>query len=212
MRSNIVVIFDLDGVVADTVEVLFEIYLEILEGFNVRGSRDEFAELNGLKIEEIAFLLVKRYALPVSGADLKESFLSEFRRIYKTAALMDGLLAAIESLRRAEVRLALASSATRADIQTILSRFSLESHFDFVASGDDVMRAKPFPDIYNLVRERLTGREYYVIEDSQNGVLAASRAGMTAIFFNPNGQPAIKFASFEISHLSELEGIIDGAL
>ncbi len=55
--------------------------------------------------------------------------------------------------------------------------------FDFVFAGDVVSRKKPDPEIYNLALEKtgLEPEECVVIEDSRNGVLAATAAGMRVV-------------------------------
>jgi len=55
--------------------------------------------------------------------------------------------------------------------------------FDFVLAGDVVSRKKPDPEIYNLALEKtgLEPEECVVIEDSRNGVLAATAAGMRVV-------------------------------
>ena len=55
--------------------------------------------------------------------------------------------------------------------------------FDFVLAGDVVSKKKPDPEIYNLALERtgLKPEECVVVEDSRNGVLAATGAGMHVV-------------------------------
>jgi len=55
--------------------------------------------------------------------------------------------------------------------------------FDFVLAGDVVSRKKPDPEIYNLALEKtgLEPEECVVIEDSRNGVVAATAAGMRVV-------------------------------
>lgn len=58
-----------------------------------------------------------------------------------------------------------------------------KKHFKAILAGDVVSKKKPDPEIYNLAKERLglKGNECVVIEDSQNGLLAAKAAGMHCI-------------------------------
>lgn len=55
--------------------------------------------------------------------------------------------------------------------------------FEAVLAGDVVAKKKPSPEIYDLAKQRLGlgGRDCVVIEDSRNGLLAATGAGMPCL-------------------------------
>ena len=65
-------------------------------------------------------------------------------------------------------------------VQRVLDVLGLADAFDFVATRDDVEHGKPDPEIYLLAAEHLgiPAERCVAIEDSPNGVLSASRAGM----------------------------------
>jgi beta-phosphoglucomutase-like phosphatase (HAD superfamily) len=73
------------------------------------------------------------------------------------------------------------SSAAR--VAEILAALDLSASFDFIASGDDVERGKPDPEIYTLVATHFgfEGHECLVIEDSPDGVKAGLDAGMHVV-------------------------------
>ena len=68
-------------------------------------------------------------------------------------------------------------------VQKELKEGDLLEFFDVVIGGDMVERSKPAPDIFLMACERLGAvpEETYVIEDSYNGIRAASAANMIAI-------------------------------
>ncbi len=83
-------------------------------------------------------------------------------------------------------------------INTHLKRLGLLGEFDFVVTFDDVENAKPAPDIFLKVLERagVSAENALVLEDSQNGILAAHHAGIRAIAV-PN--PITKIQDFSLA-------------
>lgn len=208
MGNSLAVIFDLDGVMIDTVASLYKIYMNILDSFDVNGSRDEFNQLNGRKLEEIVSFLVQQHCLFKYENEIKKRFETSFSLLYTQIDLMTGILPVLEILKKYTAIICLASSSSRSNIDIVLQRFNLNHFFDFIISGDDVTRAKPYPDIYNLAKEQCNCNEHFVIEDSLNGIQAAQRAGLIAIYYNPNMEPNGQRSCYNISDLSDIPKIV----
>ena len=77
----------------------------------------------------------------------------------------------------------LATMSYRSYVLRVLEILELKDAFDFVASREDVENAKPDPEIYLFVANRLAmpALDCLVIEDSPSGVKAALAAGMACI-------------------------------
>lgn len=92
---------------------------------------------------------------------------------------------AAELLRaaRGRVKMALASSSSRRLVDAVVRRFELASTLDVIVSGDEVVHAKPAPDIFLLAAERLgVGcADCVVLEDSLAGATAGRAAGALVI-------------------------------
>jgi len=97
--------------------------------------------------------------------------------------LRQGVARLIDEARRAEVKLAIATTTTLANIEALL-RTTLGSDalslFSVIGAGDQVSRKKPAPDIYEwVIRElSLPAASCIAIEDSANGLAAAKGAGL----------------------------------
>jgi HAD superfamily hydrolase (TIGR01509 family) len=89
----------------------------------------------------------------------------------------------LESARRLGLRLAVASSSPRSWVAGHLERLRLIDHFEALACGDEVPRTKPDPAVYQaaLAALGLGPQEVIALEDSPNGSLAASRAGIFCV-------------------------------
>jgi len=176
------VIFDLDGLLADTEPLHCRAYQEALqlEGITLteseyiehwvregRGIGDWLAQ-RGLSLDPLALRLQKskRYL------ELLSSMLRP----------MDGVFQLLDSLHPAKT-LALASSSYRDAVEGVLAGLNIAHYFKAVVSGLDVPRVKPAPDIF-LAAARLVGAtpsECVVLEDAEKGIIAAHRAGMPCI-------------------------------
>jgi HAD superfamily hydrolase (TIGR01509 family) len=97
--------------------------------------------------------------------------------------MMPGLVEVLEAIEKAGIPKAIATSSSRRLATETLNTFALIPRFEFVITGDDVVRGKPDPEIYLAAAERLRLQpaEIMVLEDSVNGSLAASRAGMFTV-------------------------------
>lgn len=96
---------------------------------------------------------------------------------------LPGVVALLESVRAHRLRTAVASTSRLARVRELLEQLGLTDKFDAVAAGDEVPRAKPAPDVYQLAARRLAvaAPACVALEDSESGVRAAKAAGMRCI-------------------------------
>ena len=105
--------------------------------------------------------------------------------------LRTGVRRLLEEARAADLRLAIATTTTPANV-TALLRYSLapdaESWFEVIAAGDIVPAKKPAPDIYLWAMDQMGLRpdQCLALEDSENGVRSARDAGIAAILVSVN--------------------------
>lgn len=176
------VIFDLDGLLADTECLHCRAYQMALSEHGVELRDDDYAEhwvrfgngivdwvnLRGLALDPDALRLRKaRHYLDLLASSLRP---------------MEGALELLDFLR-GKVKIALASSSYRDAIDGVLAGLAIGHFFEVVVSGLDVARVKPAPDIF-LKAARDLGvppSQCLVFEDAEKGVVAAHRAGMRCI-------------------------------
>jgi HAD superfamily hydrolase (TIGR01509 family) len=96
-----------------------------------------------------------------------------------------GILRIIDEAIAAGVKLGVCTTSNPKFIDAVLDLFGPErkAAFDFVHAGDVVAKKKPAPDIYRLALETLglPPQDCMVIEDSRNGLLAATGAGLPTL-------------------------------
>ncbi|MEN7538604.1 HAD-IA family hydrolase [Aurantiacibacter flavus] len=96
-----------------------------------------------------------------------------------------GVLRIIDEARAAGVRLGVCTTSNAKFIDAVLDLFGAErkAAFEFVHAGDVVSKKKPDPEIYNLALKTLglPASDCVVVEDSRNGLLASTGAGIPTL-------------------------------
>lgn len=197
-------IFDCDGVLADTerfghLPAFNATFREF--GLPVQWSEEEYGRLlaiGGGK-ERMATLLTPAFVaangLPTDPDGQAAQLASWHKR--KTAIYTEmvaqgrlpvrpGIRRIIEATQDAGWTLAVASTSAEASVRAILDEAvgpARAARFDLLLAGDVVAHKKPAPDIYRLALERLSvqAASVLVIEDSRNGLLAATGAGLRCL-------------------------------
>lgn len=176
------VVFDFDGTILDTETREFhhwqQLYREhgrelgLADWQRGIGTWDAFDPWAGLPDhvradrEAVRSALHERIVSDIAGQDLRP-----------------GVREVLEAVRRAGLRLALATSSDRAWVTRWMEQHGLAELFEVMVTRDDVRRVKPDPELYVLAAERLglgTG-ECVAVEDSLNGATAAVAAGMRVV-------------------------------
>ena len=90
---------------------------------------------------------------------------------------------ALQQMKKMGLKLAVCSSSSYDLIVTSLKEMGILEYFDFIESGENCKRSKPYPDIYLLAQEALQVRkeECLVYEDSTAGIQAGISAGIRTV-------------------------------
>jgi beta-phosphoglucomutase family hydrolase len=210
--SSKALIWDLDGVIADTALFHFRAWQRVAGDRGIAFTDADFRQTFGKRNPEI--IAEKFGQVPPQEADeiarTKEAI---FRRIAKQSIKpFPGVLSLLLSVRAAGWSTALASSTPPENIRLILASLEISGLFDAVVSSADVERGKPDPEGFLLAAERLgvAPDDCVVIEDAVAGVAAAKNASMKCIAVT-NTHPAEKLAEAD-KVVDTLEGITPEAV
>ena len=185
--QGLALIFDLDGVVVDSMPVHTLAWERYLERLGIH-SPEIVAQMHGRRNDEIVRMFVDSNtaeAVVHGHGAAKEQLFRDLIGADLASHLVPGLGEFLTSA--AGTPLGVASNAEPANVNFVLdfvlNEAALRTHFQVVADGTAVERDKPFPDIYLHVAERLGVRaeNCVVFEDSPVGILAARRAGMRVV-------------------------------
>jgi len=177
------VIFDLDGVIADTHPLHTIAWRRLLEE---QGKKPTEAELAVIREGKKRTDILVQFFGALSAEEIynlgvrKDELLRTASEKVKPVA---GLIEFLDELETFQIPKAVATSASRLRAEKILSELHLSKRFVAVITGDDVQRGKPDPSIFLLAANHLGSRasEVLVIEDSIAGVRAAKSAGMKCV-------------------------------
>jgi HAD superfamily hydrolase (TIGR01509 family) len=177
------VVFDLDGVLLDSERLWDQARREVASGHHGRWRADATAAMLGMSSVEWS-----AYMRDTLGVDLAPdhivdlvvaNLLEQYRR---RLPLVPG---AAEAVRRIGRRwpLALASSAGRKVIDTVLAVAGLQHEFQATVSSEEVPRGKPAPDVYLEAASRLgqPPPACAAVEDSANGIRSGLAAGLRVV-------------------------------
>lgn len=175
------VLFDFDGVIADTEESNVKYLGKALAVFGVVITPEEQAQLVGMNDPRILEKMLRRARPPVT----LEQLLEERKRQGNTyeddpdLAPTPGVIEFLHRLRAAGKRIALVSSTSARLILAALNRLGLTGFFDVIICGDMVSEKKPSPECYRKAMALLRARpeECVIVEDSPVGIRAGKAAG-----------------------------------
>jgi len=191
------VLFDLDGVLVESVDVWLSAFNDTLRELGLPSiSREEFIKKHwgkstvenfrsmGLGMEAVLRCwrkyLDRLHEIKLFPASKK--VLREVRKKYKTA---------------------LVTNTPKQGVESLLRRLGILDSFDLIVTGDDVREGKPSPEIVLLACERLgiSPAEALLVGDTQSDVEAGRRAGCRVVGIGIE-------ADFTIKNIAELEPLL----
>ena len=179
------VIFDMDGVLADSEPLYLAGINQVLEAYGVELTPAENEETIGTTVEVTWSKVIERFSLP---PEAYEECVRRYDHAMETLLRepqepLPGVRPLLAELRRRGTPYALASSAWPNWIASLLAATSLEDSFDVIVSRTMVEHGKPAPDIFLYSAERLgvAPERCIVLEDTPTGIAAAKAAGMYAV-------------------------------
>jgi len=175
------VIFDLDGVLADSEPWWNEIDKKLLGEYGVAYRGEHHRHVLGVSYRLAVEFYKKAFGLSASTEELmrrRGEIAAEF--FADRVGLFPSAKATLEELRLMNLRLAVATSSVSASARPFLDRHQLTAFFDVIVTGDEIERGKPHPDIYLRAAEKLgvPAAECLAIEDAPSGIAAAKAARM----------------------------------
>ena len=186
------VIFDLDGVVADSEPISAEADDIVLAKYGIKKTPEEKMRSFGRTFEDIFGDILLARKRNIGLQHLKEEKNRVLRKLLKGRLKpVENSLELVGFLLKKGFKLALATSSQREKMAMELEELGIEHLFRIKVSGDDVEKGKPDPEIFLKAAELLNVRpgECAVIEDSGFGVRAAKSAGMFSIGFRSPNSP-----------------------
>lgn len=204
------VVFDLDGVLLDSEQLWDQARREVVARLRGRWRKEATASMQGMSSPEWSSYMHEQLGLDLAPVRIAELVVDELLARYERE--LPFLPGACDAVRRigASWPLALASSANRVVIDTVLALAGLQELFSVTVSSEEVRRGKPSPDVYLEAARRLgeaPGR-CAAVEDSANGIRSALAAGTQVVAVpNPHFPPPpeiLASAARVVEHVGDL--------
>lgn len=188
------VIFDLDGVLADTSEYHYLSWKRLADEEGIPFDREANEAIRGLARRDSLLYLLGDSAKQIPGGnprvtesqfqammDRKNRYYLDLIEHLNPADLLPGVGGLLEELKAAGIKIALGSSSKNA--QDVIQRLGVVDYIDAIADGYSVVNPKPAPEVFLQAAAKigLTPAECLVVEDADAGVEAASAAGMRSV-------------------------------
>jgi beta-phosphoglucomutase-like phosphatase (HAD superfamily) len=175
------VIFDLDGVLADSEPWWNEIDAKLLAEYGVTYHGEYHKNVVGVSYRLAVEFYKKAFGLSAPTEKMmrrRGEIATEF--FAKRVGLFANVKEVLKELWQMKLRLAVATSSVSASARPFLDRHQLTGFFEVIVTGEQVEHGKPAPDIYLCAAEKLgvPADACLVVEDALPGVAAGRSAKM----------------------------------
>jgi HAD superfamily hydrolase (TIGR01509 family) len=209
------IIFDLDGVLADSEPWWNEIDAKLLAEYGVNYRGEYHQNVLGVSYRLAVEFYKKAFGLSVPTEEMmrrRGEIATEF--FASRVGLFPNVKEVLAKLRQMRLHLAVATSSVGTSARPFLDRHQLTKFFEVIVTGEEVEHGKPAPDIYLCAAEKLgvSVQSCVVVEDALAGVAAAKAANMRVAaipdtrFVNPREYE--KKADYVLSSLKELPALV----
>jgi beta-phosphoglucomutase-like phosphatase (HAD superfamily) len=181
------ILFDHDGTLVDSEIIHYQLWEEILKSYGICMTLDDYVKYNaGIPTPQNAQRMVGKYDLP----GITDDHLIEDKNIATTAwlsnhyfPLMPNAGEVLDYFFENNMKLAVVTGASSEGVHSTVTAHDLSGHFSTIVSGDDVENSKPAADCYLLAVHKLglNPGQCIAIEDTENGVLAATSANIPCV-------------------------------
>lgn len=177
-------VFDFDGVIADTEPLYWRAWCELLKPYAVPFAWEDYCRIGrGIRDEKMLPSFAEIVADSEAMAQIARR-LPERKEMVRKWKLEDPPIAKataqlLKSLK--DWRLGLVTSSDHADIEMLLQHAGIADCFEACVFGEEITRHKPDPAPYLLIRQKLHISGGVAFEDSDAGMLSASAAGFQTI-------------------------------
>ena len=195
------VIFDMDGVLADTEPLHAETYVRVFREMGLELTVEEYLDMvtrGQMDVRDVYQSIGGDMAYWKEVMDTKSVMVKAM--LAERDVLLPGVVDLLQSLKTAGIPTAVATAAGKRSLGMMLDRFDLRRYFDEFVTWEDVQASKPDPEAFIIAAQKLgvTSEDCVVIEDSPRGVLAAHRARMKCIAVPNNSTSEGDFSTADL--------------
>lgn len=219
MARPMVLIFDCDGTLLDSMGMWLTCQPRLLASYGISTVPDDFAAFEHLAFEDECAAYHDTWGIGSSGRDVMDRFNEMLEREYRESVpALPGVRDLLDEAQAAGALMAIATSTPAHLVQIGLEANGLDRYFAAIATTGEAGRSKSFPDVYDLALHRACARggidavareEAWVFEDAPFGLKSAGDAGYNTVgIFDPAGraerETVFRLADLPVDSLEEI--------
>lgn len=194
------VLFDFDGTLADSNELINLTHLTVLEElFPGEYSLDSVRQFNGPSLQEVYKTLV-----PNQADEMVEKYRSINSSLHdEMIRLFDGVEEELRRLKNAEVKLAVVSTKREDMIKRGMKVLGIENIFEVIIGADSYTHFKPHPEpIYRAMAElNATHSKTIMVGDNGHDIEAAKNAGIPGVWVDWSQKTLAEMKPYNPDHI-----------
>jgi beta-phosphoglucomutase family hydrolase len=202
------VLWDMDGVIADSGPYHLAAWQEIFGPRGVKFTAGDFKHSFGLRNDNIIRNTLGEGVTQEEVDAIAGAKEEAFRRLARgKIKALPGALELFKLLKREGFSMAIASSTPAENIELVTGSLGIAGYFQVIVNGHEVTRGKPDPQVFLLAAQRLGVKpaNCLVIEDAVAGVAAAKKAGMYCLAVaNTHSRQELKEADLIVDTLEKV--------
>ena len=181
------IIFDLDGVIADTVHLYYKANKKVADQLNVSFSEEFNQRLQGISRVKTVEIIAAQGNVCLTEVE-KEQLADEMNKHYQALIkemtrdhLLPGIQLLVEDCKKQGIKMGIASSSSNAN--TVIDALGIRSFFDCIVDVRKIKKGKPDPEIFLTAADQLKVKPYacVAIEDGEAGIKAINQTDMVSI-------------------------------
>ncbi len=206
------VIFDMDGVLVDSMPYHFIAWYEALQPLGIRVSAFEVYEREGERWEKSLRDFITQGGLKPTPELIRKVFLRRrriFRKYFKRT-IFSGVEECLCALKKKGLILGIVTGTPMPQLKKILPR-KIRSYFDTIVTGDSVKKGKPHPEPFLKAAKNLNLKPFQclVIENAPLGIKSAKAAGMYCLAITTSLPEAyLKEANTVVNSLKDVVAVL----
>ncbi|MGJ7922684.1 beta-phosphoglucomutase [Neobacillus sp. LXY-4] len=207
-RTLKAVIFDMDGVIADTLELYYITEKRIADYLQIPFTHEDSEKYKGVERKKIIESMVERSAKKLSFlekeelADQKNIHYQQLIQTLDEKAILPGMEQFIVDLKNNHMKMAVASSSS--NVKIVLQKLGLIDYFDVIVDPSSLNKGKPDPEIFLKAATELgiSPENCAAIEDGEAGMKAIKSTKMFSIGIGTN--KTVKTADWHVVNTEEI--------
>jgi beta-phosphoglucomutase-like phosphatase (HAD superfamily) len=185
-------IFDMDGLLIDSERIIMQACIAAASEFGIVYTLADYVELIGRAAPDANRLMTEQ----LGGEGNYDKVIARTNALLASQQhhfpLKNGALQLLGFLQSRNIACGVASSSYVPEIQHRLTNVGVLGYFQMITGGNEVLRGKPDPAIYQLTMQKfgMLPHEGIVFEDSESGARAAIAAGLNVVVVPDLKQPS----------------------